>query len=62
LGLALKLFLFFLLIEQGLYLSTSFGYFSLITLIVEVREVGSRSGNKEHGGKVLGWKFAKEVF
>jgi len=53
-GLALKLFLFFLLMEQGLCLSASSGYFSLIMLIIGVGEVGSRSGNKRHGGKDSG--------
>jgi len=53
-GLALKPFLLFLLTEQGLCLSASSGYFSLITLIVGIREVGNGSRNKKHSGKDSG--------
>jgi len=59
-GLALKAFLFFLLLKQGFCLSTSSRQLSLVRLIIGVREVSDRGGIEGHGGIFSGLKVRNE--
>jgi len=51
-GLALAMFLLFLLSKQGFCLSTSSYQPSLVELVIRVRKVSNQGGIEGHGGKI----------